>query len=883
MLRTTIAAIAILLAPGLRAGRAEDFRSQWASSPDRVWIGPSYWANRLQDWRLEEGVVRCVETRGNFPLRTLFLLTREVGERAAGFSVSVEIRADRWGTGAGGFAGILLGAGSDEIDYRLSAQVHHRPAPDGGLLVVVDAAGGVALRDNTISAGGGAGQWSIGGPLREGDAPQIEPAQRTGDGAPQNAWQRLTVRAGKAHDGWTLRAELADADSGAILRSAQWSGLAQEHIDGLTALVASGGPGWSFRDWTVSGPRIRANTGRLFGPVLGTQHTVSGGTLKVTAQMGPLGPGDTRTATLEMQGTDGWIDVETAELDPDARTFTFRVDGWDTSRDITCAVRYELAGGCEVAGPFHFGKLIRAEPTDGELVLASLNCTKHYTGGLQWNHDGMWFPHAETAAHVRSTKPDLLFFAGDQIYEGDLDPVDARTDDIAILDYLYKWYRFVWSFRGLMANTPTVTIPDDHDVYHGNLWGAGGRKAQRRDGLTAQDAGGYKMPARFVNVVHRTQTSHLPDPVDPAPAQQGISVYFTRLDWGGASFGILSDRQFKDSASVLVPEGNVVNGWFQDPDFDPRDADVEGAPLLGERQERFLEQWGEDYSNDVWIKIALSQTPFANVATIPEDATSGGVIPGLPYFEGDVYPEGYKLAADTDSGGWPQSGRDRAVRLLRRALAIHLAGDQHLGSLIEYGADGFRDGGYAFTSPAIANTWPRRFFPPESGANREPGAPKYTGDFIDGFGNLMTVHAIANPMRSGREPSALYDRAPGFGIVRLDRASRTITFECWPRWADPADPDAEQYRGWPVTIHQFDNAGPAPNGYLAPVTVAGMDEPVVQVVDQATGEIMYTMRAPGPGFAPPVFAEGLYTVWAGEPGTEQWAAVRDQRPSPQGR
>ncbi|MFG0284294.1 MAG: alkaline phosphatase D family protein [Phycisphaerales bacterium JB039] len=870
--------ITLLIAIAAAPAPADDFESGWDAAPDRVWIGPSYWANRLQDWRLEGGVVRCVETRASFPLRTLFLLTRQIGERATGFSVSVEIRAERWGAGAGGFAGILLGAGSDAIDYRLSAQVHHRPAPDGGLLAVVGDGGRLGLRDNTISAGGD-GQWSIGGPLREGDAPQIEPAQRTGDVAPQGAWQRLTVRASKAHLGWTLHAELADVESGAIVGSAQWSGLAQEQIDGLTALVASGGPGWSFRNWSVTGPDVTTSIGRSFGPILGTQYTVSRGTLKLTAQMPPLGPEDNRTASLLVQGDRGWLEVAAAELDPDACTFSFRVEDWDTSRDIPCIVRYEPTGPSELLSPVNAGALIRAEPTDGELVIASLNCAKHYTGGLRWNHDGMWFPHAETAAHVKSAEPDLVFFAGDQLYEGDLDPVDARTDDIAILDYLYKWYRFVWSFRGLMANTPTVTIPDDHDVYHGNLWGAGGRRAQQRDGLTAQDAGGYKMSPRFVNVVHRTQTSHLPDPVDPAPSLQGISVYFTRLDWGGASFAILSDRQFKGSASVLVPEGNVVNGWFQNPEFDPRDADVEGAPLLGARQERFLEQWGEDYSGDIWIKVALSQSPFANVATIPQDATSGNVIPSLPYFEGDVYPEGYKLAADTDSNGWPQSARNRAVRLLRRALAIHLAGDQHLGSLIEYGADEFRDGGYAFTSPAIANTWPRRFFPADGGANREPGAPKYTGDFIDGFGNLMTVHAIANPLRSGREPSALYDRAPGFGIVRLDRASRTTTFECWPRWADPADPGAEQYRGWPRTVHQLDNAGPAPVGYLAPVTVAGVAEPVIQVVDQATGEIVYTMRAPRPGFAPPVFADGVYTVWAGEPGTVRWSAAADQRPA----
>ena len=38
--------------------------------------------------------------------------------------------------------------------------------------------------------------------------------------------------------------------------------------------------------------------------------------------------------------------------------------------------------------------------------------------------------------------------------------------------------------------------------------------------------------------------------------------------------------------------------------------------------------------------------------------------------------EGYKLAADCDSNGWPQSGRNRALREMRKGFALHLAGDQ---------------------------------------------------------------------------------------------------------------------------------------------------------------------------------------------------------------
>ena len=111
-----------------------------------------------------------------------------------------------------------------------------------------------------------------------------------------------------------------------------------------------------------------------------------------------------------------------------------------------------------------------------------------------------------------------------------------------------------------------------------------------------------------------------------------------------------------------------------------------------------------------------------------------------------------------------------------------------------------RDGTVVFTSPAIANTWPRRWMPAEKGGNREPGAPRYTGDHRDGFGNLITVLAAANPVDEGIEPALLHNRAPGYGIVRFDPRSRSIILEAWRR---PVDENAasEMFSDWPITLN----------------------------------------------------------------------------------
>jgi len=855
-----------------------------AAFPDeiqRTWVGPEFWANRLQDWRIADGRLECVEGARNLPLRTMMLLTRDV-EPGGRRPLRMEIRTAPLGTpGEQAFAGFLVGAGGPQVDYRISAQVHHRPAEDGGLLAVVDPAGMVQLYDNSIGAGTG-GQWSIGGPLRDSELLPLRSTLVAGEGrTPSADPMRLVLEVDSSDpEDCVVTLTAYEVRGNRLLSTATATDVPARLIDGLVGLVshradegAAAGGHW-FDDWRIDGGEVLAHDDRAWGPLLAAQYTVSEGVLKLTMQCAPLDHGEPVTAFLSVRPRSGgpWRGVASAELQSDSWTLPFRVDDYDArvAQDFRVVMRTAIGGGFQRSFDFR-GSIAREPEPDEELVVASLNCAKHFVGGLKWNGDAIWFPHAETAAHVAALEPDLLYFAGDQLYEGDLDPVDARSDDKLVLDYLYKWYRFCWSFGELTRRIPTVTVPDDHDVYQGNLWGAGGRlaKADRERGISAQDAGGYTHSARFVNVVHATQTSHLPDPVDPEPAARGIAVYFTRLVWGGVDFAILSDRMFKDSASDVLAAGAVRNGWFRDASFDPRDADVDGARLLGSRQEAFLDGWSQDWPQGVRAKAVLSQTPFVNVATIPEEAGGGEVLPSLPVPEPGAYPEGYKFAADTDSGGWPQSARDRAVDAMRRCFAVHLAGDQHLGTLVQYGIDGPRDAGYAFTSPAIANTWPRRWWPPVHGENPDAGAPHYTGDFVDGFGNPMTVWAAANPVQSGLEPAALYDRAPGYGVVRFAPGRDRMTFECWPRWVDATAPGAEQYAGWPRTISRLDNGLSEPAGVLPAVSV-GKSGAVVELWMERAGadaELVYVLRVDGPEFAAPVRdADAVYRLHVRVPG-----------------
>ncbi len=85
--------------------------------------------------------------------------------------------------------------------------------------------------------------------------------------------------------------------------------------------------------------------------------------------------------------------------------------------------------------------------------------------------------------------------------------------------------------------------------------------------------------------------------------------------------------------------------------------------------------------------------------------------------------------------------------------------------------------------------------PADSGPE-PPARAEHAGRNVDGFGNKITVWAVANP-----SPEANHDklttRAAGFGIVRFNKPQRTIRMECWPRNVDVTAPDAKPYAGGP--------------------------------------------------------------------------------------
>jgi alkaline phosphatase D len=832
------------------AGRlTSDYVSNWHTLPDRIWTGEALWANRLQDWQITDGGLECIIRGRN---RSVALLTHALSSDPQPFAMSVKVRFLA-GAQEGDFAGFLLGRKGPVDDYR-SAAIY-----GGGLKIGLGVNGKILIGDKVSQTG-------------LGTMYQHSPVLLTLTATPVD------------NDAYNVKVQIGDGQK-VLVESSLIQIPARELAGGLALvsdcmtksqqeLISS----VRFENWSVSGPKLISNPSHTYGPIYFAQYTLNKDTIKLSAQMAPVGSG-TEEVHLEIREGSNWKSVATSQVDPSSRVAAFRLTGWKFKVKMPYRLTYRLQDREGRLVPYHYEGTFTPAPDvtkPVKLGLFSCNC----------DHG---FPDADLRDNILHHNIDAALFLGDQFYEASGGfSVEETNLERSTLDYLRKWYQFGWSYRDVFRHVPCISIPDDHDVYHGNVWGEGGELALKTGGAAQrQDSGGYKMDPAWVTMVQHTQCSHLPDPYDPTPVKNGIEVYYTHWNWGPLSFAIIEDRKFKSAPLHTFPEeagirnGFITNASFKDEEY----LNASHAELLGARQERFLEDWVNDWQHGAHMKILLSQTNFCTLGTLPKGSTGDDIVPKLAMPKLGEYVKGDAPTKDMDSNGWPHSKRNRAVDIIRRGFTLHLAGDQHLASVVRYGVDEHDDAGFVFAGPALNNVWPRRWWPELASDHQPlPGQPAYTGAFHDGFKNKITVHAAASPRDTGLKPAIIHDRATGYGMVLIDPNSREITFECWKRSAKPGVSGADgQYAGWPVTIKQSQNYGRKPFGYLPEIESVNKDKPVIQVINERNQKTEYTIRIEGKRFLPMVFEDGRYTVRIGEPDTNQWKELKGLRPGKAGK
>lgn len=788
------------------------FHRDFNNLNERIWIDKEFWTIPLEDWRVDTGRIECVGDRVNMRVNVLTQMLTGEGDLRISAKIGLIDKKDKEGS-----AGFRIGL-QDGTDDDIRSLCYFGKGIDVGIHTT-----GYFFIDR-----------------QKTDLPEA---------FDYNAFT-IKVIAQPSNGGFTMTGSVTD-DHG---NNAEISTPDIKDIKGLVSMVNSFGldPGhpdgstfW-FDDLKIGGSMVSTHEENCFGPILWSMYTLSRGTMKMTAQMPPLGMNDEKNVQLQIKAGNMWENIGQAGIEKDARIAVFKVENWDDTADHDYRLLYkEILKNGKTIDHYYEGT-IRREPVDKPLVMGGMTCQYHYG-----------FPYRPLAENLARKNPDILYFSGDQIYEGNGGYGIIRFPaEQAILNYLGKWYMFGWAFGDLMRNRPAICTHDDHEVFQGNVWGEGGKKLTMEEWNQGMDClGGFVEPPEMVNVVVHTNSSHLPDPFDPEPMEQGIDVFYTDLLYGRVSFAIVEDRVFKsgpDRVSFWEGRKDHVTFKLEDPSVLERP----DLKLLGDRQIKFLESWVRDWEG-ADMKVLLSQTLFTNSATHH----------GPKMF----------LYGDMDSGGWPKMARDRALNLIRKSFAFHICGDQHLPSLIQYGIDNFRDAGWAFCTPAITVGYQRRFHPDRMGwpvVNRPDHGFPNTGYYTDAFGNFNYVYAVGNPEDETSDPNR-YEQAQkaasGFGLIKFDTENRKITVEAYRFLADLSNPSPEnQFPGWPLTVDQMSNYGREPAGYLPTVKVTGTEDPVIEITNMKSGELEYAIRINGTEFTPMVFGDEEYMVKVGIPESNKW-------------
>ena len=236
----------------------------------RVWLGPDYWANPLQDWRKAGDRIECHVAGGD---RNVFWLVKEIAPKAY-FRMSVRL-GELPGAGTSqrqGWAGFRIGMRGHFNDYRDTAirglGVEAGVSMGGRLFIgkEMDGPAVKSLQDLTLTLEGKGGELIL-----SADGISVEQIIAEDE---IHGGVALVCHSGELPRGLPDRSEPRTANSG---KPSQQRG---------------GSVRFWFRDWLLDGDGVASHPERAWGPILFTQYAIAADVLKMTAQLAPMEGGE---------------------------------------------------------------------------------------------------------------------------------------------------------------------------------------------------------------------------------------------------------------------------------------------------------------------------------------------------------------------------------------------------------------------------------------------------------------------------------------------------------------------------------------------------------------------------------------------------------------
>ncbi len=748
---------------------------------DGHWLEPSLWSNPLQDWKIEDGKAHC-EVSGN--VREICILNKEVNEKTGFIEIEYEFQTlfkEELGLKKDySFIGFEIGK-KDLFEGYQAAAVFGL-----GLKIGLNLNGELFIDKQKKKA--------------ISDFPKPDTHYKI----------RLNIL--KDVDATTISLSLyQNGEEVSYLEERFSIDVLHGQISLMAHLIKDEMPLEGIRERSLSIDNLSIKSSesfhfaeRQFGPIVFSKYLVQPDRLKLSVQFVPR-IDLSRSVSLEIKQNNQWTKIADANISEENYNTLFDIP-YQKNETFPYRISYTFENNIY----FDEGIIKPYCQKKDSLVLGGISCIYHYG-----------FPHKDIIENVKSHQPDLLFFAGDQIYETGLEYglLDHRfPESLSRLDYFYKWFQFGWAFKDLLQHYPSILLTDDHDVFQPNLWGALGQELNKEEKKEARH-GGYLLSSDFVNMTESTQTNHLPE--TKGQAVDGINTYYTNYEFGGIDFAILEDRKFKSAPPKYKNLPKIADSKnYQLVKEKAKQLDKEKLELLGSQQENFLNKWSENWSTNTWLKVVLSQTPLTQ---IHQDHSR--VIP-----ERNQYPQ-TTYAWDFDTNGWPQSKRNKTLEILKKCAAFHICGDQHLGMSFQYGIDKWKDAVNGISIPAASNTYARSWFPPDY-QKKKKIADRPIGNFKDSFNNYFTVKAVFNPKQYNFKPSKLHNKAPGYAIIKFFQATQNIESSVYKRgYGLNSEYNNKPMRGWPVKVKRIDNFGNTANFSLPFIRLNERFDHLVKISD----------------------------------------------------
>ena len=799
------------------------FKYSWNDVENQRWIGSQFWANSLQDWEVRNGKLYCSRPQ---KMSTVQIISR-YQESNLDFDAEFLVGRNQMAAAdTNAKVGVIFGLGDSIENNKARALIQSYSVGEGGEWFGVKG-NKLFIEDLNTS------KIYYSSPL---DAEAL--TNLTTEGI------KLSLKVRYRYHGiiWKPTVTLSYNNTKIEVD------LEMECFKGNMALAASSlksGVEFFFNSFSTNlDCEVPIHT-MFFGPISTCLYSFNNNLLNFSSQLMPLKVHSTDSVLIEILLGKKWKKLACLPVDSTTNQSRLRNYNWPHKTNIS--YRANLKRGNVLTGNYYEGTITSPVSKSNELRIAAMSCNgMPFIATRNFTYKTIWSPYEILQKKLAELKPDLLVFLGDQMYESR--PIPMETDSaLFYADYQYRWLLWCWEMNDITRHLPTIIMMDDHDYRQGNLWGDGSRLADATVPIELPkqyvgheddwqtDNGGFVMNIEFLKKAQLLQTGHLPDAYQPQT--NGIDNYYTTLSYRGVGMAVLEDRKFKSSPLKALPNVPTLIGITMSDSVSSSLLDNPNATLLGNDQLQMLNNWSKSEDE---MKIAFTQSVYSCLSSVRKGY--------VPYITQNISldknsKQDTRLAKDMDANGWPKHGRDTALAVLRKSQALLVGGDQHFPSITQQGINNWGDAAYSITIPALNNTYPRFFMPATSDSYGD-------SNYIDGFGNKITMLEYHNPQRVDSLPSWL-DGAPGFGFIVCDKAAKTYSMK-YMNFADTSTYSRE------IKIAAKDNAYSSSQYETELIKVKGFGKTPLLTLKDESGNELYSLR--GNNIKLNVPKEGKYIV-----------------------